>query len=114
MGMLPCCASKHGDEAEMGADSDTLDAFQFMRERLCRQWYAPSEQDSVSWAMEEMNLLDDGLPKVGTVLLANPDVFLVDSLQRSNDFQEAAVHRTGWRRRGDEALSRRDRARLPV
>jgi len=117
--MLPCCASQYGDEAEMGADSNTLDALEFTKERLCHQWYAPSEQDSVFWAMEEMNLTDDGLPKVGTVLLANPDVFLRNGLRQNGvDFQEdtlmAAVHRTGWRRQGDEALPRRDRARLPV
>jgi len=113
---LPCCASQHGDEVTNSAE------LQFTKELLCRQWNAPCEQDSVFWAVEEMNLLDDGLPRVGTVLLANPDVFLHDGFwDSSDDLQEgtpsAALRYTGWTRQEEEAqLPRRDRARwrLPV
>lgn len=111
--LLPCCAAQHGNEADKSTDRNTLDALQFNRERLRRQWNAPQEQESELWATVEMNLLDDDLPKVGTVLLANPDIFLQDDLQEGTP--TAALRRMGWTRQEDESkLSRRERARLPV
>merc|ERR1712150_146137 len=99
-----------------------------MGEILSRQWEATSEQesnrfstDSTGW-FYEVDLSNGSLPEVGTVLLANPDVFLRPNLWEGNSDNDdsdeiamlAAVLHTGWRPEVGERLLRRDRARLPV
>jgi len=118
--MFPCSAAQQGDEPDMSE--------QFRREMLFRQLDASGEQDSIDdigWA-QEVDLSNGSLPEVGTVLLANPDVFLrhslwdsIDETGRSNGVSGeialmAAVLRTGWRLDAEEEPSRTDRARLPV
>jgi len=120
---FPCCASLQCDEPDMRDMSE-----QFRREILSRQLDAyskqesnPSSTDGIGWA-QEVDLSNGSLPEVGTVLLANPDVFSRHSLwegDSSNDDSEeivllAAVLRTGWSPQLEEKLSRIDRANLPV
>jgi len=113
-----CCALPECDEPNTRDMNE-----QFRKEMLSRQWDASSKQESdgVGWA-QKVDLSNGSLPEVGTVLLANPDVFSRHSLwegDSSNDDSGeimllAAVLRTGWYPHVEEEMSRIERACLPV